>query len=375
MYGKETKIKNICIIIALITLTFMFSACITAPDKEPSFTTGDVTTLTLDTNADGAITSSNREQWFKFTATTTTQYITITYGTLTSVFIQLYDKDGNTFGGQRSWGPVNPPYSGTIGDWTLTRGRVYYIKIAPNPNSSSGTYRIMFSNSQLSPEVRQNAVVLTNDVWTDGAISEGSQTYQFIASANTQHFHVKFGTLANMYLRFYDKDGIMLGRDYDDVHLTGTSNSNTTFTQMLSVGQRYYVRVFTADIYSGTYQIAFNNRPLPPGTLETAVTLPISTWLNGNLTSNTDQNWYRFTSTASTHYIHVNFGTLTNIYVRLYDHTGNTLGDWMLFSGNTRYRSLLVSSGQVYYLRVQTPSSGGHSGTYQIAVNTSITPP
>jgi hypothetical protein len=291
----------------IAALGFALTGCdMEAKEEEPDFITGTVTTLTADTEADGAITSSNREQWFKFTANAATQYISVTYGTLPSMYCQVYDRDGKTVRNRISFGPVNPPYTGSFDSWKVTKGQTYYIKITPYSSSGSGTYKIEFSASELSPKSRQNATVLSADTWASSAITDSGQTYQFTATANTQYIHVNFGTLTDLYIRLFDSAGIMLGESSDDdKHLSGTGNASTYFSQMLTSGQVYYLRVFCSDTYSGTYQIAFNTRPLPPGTLETANTLAIDTWYDGDLTSTNDQDWYMFTATASTQYIHV----------------------------------------------------------------------
>jgi len=357
--------------VAIFSALVLGGCSVDDEDDEPNFTTGTVTTLTADVYADGAITSSNWEQWFKFTATASIQYIGVIYGTLPSMYCQIYDINGNTVGDRINFDTVNPPYTGRFTSRNVTNGRAYYIKVTPYTNSSSGTYRIKFSASELSPEQRQNAIILSADTWTDGAISGSGQTYKFTATANTQYIHINFGTLTDLYIRLYNSAGIMLGTDSDDKHLSGTSNTSTSFSHMVTNGQVYYLRVFSSETYSGTYRLTFNNIPLPPGTLETANPLTIGTWADGELVSTNDQDWYKFTAITGMHYIHINFGSLTNLYVRLYDNTGNTLGDWINLYSNTTYTSLMVSSGQSYYLRVQTPSSGGYSGTYQIALNTS----
>ena len=261
MNRKQSKRHHIVLFIALILALLMINSCITEP--EPDFTTGTVKKLTLDTSADGVITSSNKEQWFKFTATATTQYITVTFGTLSSVYGQLYDRDGNS-GNLLTYGPVDPPYTGYFREYTLTKGKIYYIKITPNPSHDSGAYRIRFSNSQLSPDDRKNAIVLSNDVWDESELIERGQTYKFTASAYTQHFHIMFGTLTNLSIRFFDKDGIMLGEDTDDKHLTGDSDKTLSFIQMLTVTHEYYVLVFKSSTDYGTYKIAFSNKPIPP---------------------------------------------------------------------------------------------------------------
>jgi hypothetical protein len=235
----------------------------TDADDSVSFTTGTVTTLTADAEAGGDITSSNREQWFKFTAGASTQYITFTYETLDSLSYQLYDRDGNTVGSQIYGARPAPPYTGLIFTNTVTKGKVYYIKVT---SSVSGTYKIVFSNSELTLESRTGATVLTSGAWVDDEITDSGQTYKFTATASKQYIHVKYGTLKDLYVRFYDGDGMMLFGYDEDVHLSGISTGSTGAYIWLTVttGKAYYIRVFCSANYSGNYKIAFNTSETAP---------------------------------------------------------------------------------------------------------------
>ena len=44
-----------------------------------------------------------------------------------------------------------------------------------------------------------------------------------------------------------------------------------------------------------------------------------NTWNNGDMAANGGEQWYRFTATAAAHFIHVDFGTRTNLRVQLFD--------------------------------------------------------
>jgi hypothetical protein len=118
--------------------------------------------------------------------------------------------------------------------------------------------------------------------------------------------------------------------------------------------------------------------PVACGLLAGAAQLTVGVWRDGAVTPSSGEQWFKFTATAGMHYIHIQFGTLDNLRVRLYAGNGGSLGDGTIlykpYSGNTVSTSLLVSSGQLYYVRV-TPYYSGSSGTYRIALNTSESAP
>jgi len=138
-----------------------------------------------------------------------------------------------------------------------------------------------------------------------------------------------------------------------------------------SVGQEYYIKVWTGSSGGGTCQIAFNTTFIPPDTTITQLT--VNTWVDGNLLTLSSQQWFKFTATARTQYIHVSFSTFYSyFYIQVYDSSGDVVVNQTSFSDSTRYVSMTVTEGQEYYIRVNNYS---YSGTYRIAFNTSETPP
>jgi hypothetical protein len=103
------------------------------------------------------------------------------------------------------------------------------------------------------------------------------------------------------------------------------------------------------------------------------IPLTVNTWADGSITSTIGEQWFKFTATASTQYLHVSFGTLTDLYVKLYDSNGGTLGDSTNLYSSKPYTSLSIVSGQTYYVRVT--GYGSKTGTYRIGFNTSTTAP
>jgi hypothetical protein len=107
---------------------------------------------------------------------------------------------------------------------------------------------------------------------------------------------------------------------------------------------------------SGTYKIGFTeSEGVSPGRFDGMVSAPnlaANAWTDGAITSSKNEEWFKFTASAATQYVHIKVGTLTDLYVRLYDSTSGTLGNGMHLSGGTTYASLPVISDRVYYIGV-----------------------
>jgi hypothetical protein len=97
-------------------------------------------------------------------------------------------------------------------------------------------------------------------------------------------------------------------------------------------------------------------------------------WANGYIATPSENQWFSFTATASTQYIHFdNSGSLNDVYVQLYDRNGNTVGVEANLYGSTLYMLRTVTPGEIYSIRVRPYGSG--SGNYRIAFNASVTRP
>jgi hypothetical protein len=315
------------------------------------------TVLTESVWADGYIIPTVGEQWFTFTATAETQYIHVEFGTLTDLYVRV-DNSGNVVGNEtRCTG-------GTMSALrSLTAGQQYSIRVRPYSSGGSGTYKIAFNTSFVPPGA---IVTLTANIWTNGniAMANGTQWYRFTATSGTQFIHVEFGTLASVNVQVYENSGNAAGNE------TALSGAATSISRTLSNGQQYYIRV-RANSSSGTYRIMFNTSIVPPGV--TVTTLTANTWANGNITLTGGTQWFMFTATAATQYIHVEIGAFVPVYVQVYENSGNAVGSEATLSGVTTSISRTLSTGQQYYIRVRPNSSG--SGTYRITFNTSFTPP
>ncbi|MDR0301371.1 MAG: hypothetical protein LBI04_03555 [Treponema sp.] len=232
---------------------------------------------------------------------------------------------------------------------------------------------------------------LAIETWVNGAVSSSNNNekwFRFVATSNTQYIHIQFGTMNNMDIGLYDNNGGALG---SVIRFYGYSNNYEKTTITVTSGQTYYLRItqgsYNSSNYTsktGTFNIAFTSMGFLPGTITSATTLASNTWHNGYVgPSNNNEQWYKFVATSNTQYIHVQFSTMTQMYIGLYDNNGGALGSAISLYGNSntyKNTTILVTSGQTYYLRV-TPNTYydyiGYSstGTFNIALNTSSTTP
>jgi hypothetical protein len=357
------KIQTLFAIFTCISI--IFSSCLSNEGFEmfgQKLFTADFrgTTLTAGVWADG----TSGEQWFRFTATAPEHYIHASFGTLSGLSVQLYDSDRNATGYAADLS-VNDRYVLR----NVTRGRDYYIKVKPN---GRGSFRIAFNASSaapLPPFIKNYSAVtaLVPGAWADGSpwrhTLGGEHWYRFTATADTQYIHVDFDE-ANPYGLY-----VQLYNLYSGVgSQTWINGRNRRVSHNVTRGGEYYIKVTPyGDLQAGAYRISFNSSNTAPSP---TVALVPGVWEDGEIAPEGEQ-WFKFTASASSHYIYACFGALSGLSVRLYDRSGNEAGDGANLSGNNRYFLQNVTNRQPYYIRVK---SNGGSGTYRIAYNAAEVP-
>jgi len=378
------KILNILFAVLTLTALTMFTGC---PEEDgggsgsngdggggggDAFEPSSVITLTETVWTNGTLTAGS-EQWFDFTATAATQYIHVNPGTLTDFYVQLYKSDGSTVGSKTNLYSNKKYYK-----QTLVTGQVYYIKVTPYSSSGKGTYQITFSTSFIPTAI----TTLTTDVWADGILTtNGEQWFKFNATAATQYIHLYFGTLNWLTIIVYTSNGDLV-KTSDSPYSSGSTDltdSSKYTTRNVTSGQDYYIKVTPAGPRYGTYQITFNTSNTPPTApllhqnATSAIQLTLVTWADGNVATSTDEQWFKFTATATTHYVHPKFGTIRGMSIRLYDKDGKTLGsqtDITTSSSSAKYvTQASLTINEEYYIRVW-PYSSSYNGTFQIMFST-----
>jgi len=224
-------------------------------------------------------------------------------------------------------------------------------KFTPTAFSSTGSYTVTVTvsaagyNSKTSDPV----TVIIPDLSGNITISPSR-----IVTVNTQLTATYSGSETVSY--WWQKDGNIVGTN---------SNKYTPTTEGI------YTVTVSASGYKGKTSAAVY-------VVVSTIQLTLNAWADGRIPTEDNVQWFKFTATASTQYIHINFDTLLYLYVQVYDSSGTTVGiETNLYLDNsTRYISRTVTAGQEYYIRVR-PDKGTvpNKGTYKIGFTASSTPP
>ena len=320
--------------------------------------TAGVVPLTMNTWSDGE-TSQTNGQWYSFAATAGLQYVHILLGSAISSSIQIYGINGGSMGDA-----VYSPGTRAAGPWELEVGNIYYIRV---PDYYWGTFKIAFNASQTPPAVilPGNITLLTADTWENGTVP-GGEWYRFTATEATQYVHFNFTTATAASVNIYDSNRNMLG---SSINVTVTE---PYFSRTFTVGSIYYLYIYHS-MYAGDFQIAFNSSEAPPIiTLSSSgvTVIAANTWVAGSNDSRSKQ-WFSFTANANPQYIHIR-GLSIAISLRLYDSSGNAIGNPIRANADNSYLSQPVTIGQVYYIKVE--GVGYTENNYRISFNNSAVP-
>jgi hypothetical protein len=163
---------------------------------------------------------------------------------------------------------------------------------------------------------------------------------------------------------YISSTGINLNDDNDKLCIYSTS-------QPLIVGQVYLIRVSPASSRVVASRVKFS----ASFTVPSVIPLTANAWANGYIENKTigreyyySENWFKFTATAATQYIHSS-GLSGKLATVVYDeYLRNSLSS-SLSSGT---QSCSLTPGKVYYVRAYTDY--GYGGAIQIKFNTSSTP-
>jgi len=278
---------------------------------------------------------------------------------------------------------------GTAQSFTASSAGTVYLKVTPSTSSStaSGTFGIVYSTGTTRPTLPAppNAIALTDGQWEDGAITAagGEVWYSFTVVSGTTYrvwwndswqgnstktMDVKVGG-------WYGGTGNLVFSEYDSAWTTAQS-----FTPNATQAGTVYLKVTSnaSSTATGTFGVVYTadnaTRPVIPFDPPDATALTEGVWAAGNIPTSSGQQWFSFTATTTgSQYIHASFGTLSDLYVQVYDNSGSTVSSETNLWSGARNTSRTVTSGQEYYVRVRPYGSG--SGDYKIAFNTSSTAP
>jgi hypothetical protein len=303
--GKKRDFLGKSVLFVIVAIAMILAACANEGEEESEWSPniGYPSSLTEDQWYEGDVPSySGGEQWFKFTATASTQYIHVSFRTLDGLYMRIYNSNGSSVDGSWAENSTGSYYNGSIRKdsptysitTSLTSGKTYYIRVWPYASynqSTSGYYRIAFNKSN-NPPVSINGTwtpnyygttQLTVNQWANGNVSsssDGGQWFKFTANASTQYIHVSLDTYDSLYVQLYDSHGYSVGSQ------TKMDSSTRYTSKSLTSGQTYYINVtpYSSSSYgSVSYKIAFNtSSTLPAGGTHDIDSSLYGTWSTSN---------------------------------------------------------------------------------------------
>jgi hypothetical protein len=209
------------------------------------------------------------------------------------------------------------------------------------------------------------------------------QPTTFTATANSSFSSVTltWTAVSNDYVDGYNIYRSVNGGDYSKLNsyytISGNNYTDSSLPAILRAGGNvnYQIEVVDYRDVSYTSTSKTSNQINVPSSSPLTQISSADTWASGNIVDAGGEQFFKFTATVDGYqYIHVNFGTLNDLYVQVYDSSGNTVGSQINLYSYTKYTSRNVTTGDEYYIRVW-PYSSSDSGTYQITFNTSSVAP
>ena len=249
--------------VIIIAAVCLFTACdiLEYPDDDTEWSPGNYTLLALNNWSDGSLTLQKKTQWYKFTATTNNQYFHLKYGSIDGgLYIEPYNKKGETLANAAVL------YNNQNTSFVVNRGEPHFIKVTPASSSTTGTFKIGFTNTEVSPDTLAAIAVapaLAANVWHDGSFTSErrDEWFGFFAtSTSSQYIHFSYGTIdGGVYIQLHDSTGLPL-----EPAKVLYNNQKTQPT--VTTGRLYYIKLTpTSSSTTGTYKIAFNTFQSAPG--------------------------------------------------------------------------------------------------------------
>jgi hypothetical protein len=315
-------------------------------------------TVAVGGTATGALTTTGQADWFKVTLTAGTGYaLNVSSNTLSGAQVALYDSNGNLI----ETGNQGDTLSGNTAFFVPTTSGTYYVAAS---DTRGGTGAFTVSVATASYDVAGN-------ISTTGTVAVGGTAT---------------GNLTNIGQSDWFKVSLTAGKEYvfdltgnnglfpavTVYNAAGTAVTGTSYTGGASGGAlttfepitsgTYYVGAGSNISTTGPFTLAVSTAtPDYLGTPLTTGTVNVGGSTSGNITTQTQSDWFKVTLSANAAYeIAASGGTLSGATVTIYDSNGNALT-----TGASQTLFEPTSTGTYY-----VGAGGSGTGTFTVSVAT-----
>ncbi|WP_417352451.1 choice-of-anchor L domain-containing protein [Flavobacterium alkalisoli] len=381
--------------------------------------TGTIAWATGSVEANSCFGTDDDDVWFQFVATSTTHTVDLTNitGGTTDLYHAVYS---GTCGALTNL-VCSDPNNSIVGG--LTIGNTYYVRVYSWTSTSgqTSTFNICIGTPPPPPandECADAIQVLTNTdlsctnfesgtiAWATGSLEPNScfgtddddVWFSFVATneVHTINLNNVVGSTTFLYHVLYE--GVSCG----SMTQVYCSTVNSSLATGLTVGQTYYVRVYSSTATGGqttTFDICVGTPPPPPANDECANAVPVPVnptqvcaqtvpgsiaWTTPSAEGNTcfgtddDDVWFEFVATGPTHLISlINItGGTTDLYHVLYE--GDECGTLTQLYCSDPNQSVAngLTAGNTYKIRVYSwTSTSNQQSSFDVCVGTPPPPP
>ncbi len=389
------------------------------PDLDcENIATGTVYSATASPQGNTCFGSDDDDVWYQFVATNPTHTINLSNitGSTTLLYHTVYS--GNC-------GALTQMYCSTATTSitsTLTVGNIYYVRVYSSATTAqTSVFDICIAtppgppvndecNTALSVPVNPdlNCTLFTSGTvaWAtpspeNATICSGTEDddvwFSFIATNPTHTIN-----LNNVEGSTNDLNHTIYSGACGSLTNILCSSPNNSYISGLTVGNTYFIRVFTATstaLQTTTFDVCIGTPPAPPANDDcaNAITVPVNADLNctnsvpgtvewatpspqsGTTCNGTEDDdvWYEFVATSVAHRIRLTdiAGSATLLYHTVY--SGTSCGDMTLLycsNGSDSFAGNLTI-GNTYFIRVYTSADTPQNTTFNVCVSTPPPPP
>lgn len=356
--------------------------------------------------------NADDDLWYKFVATSTNHTITATPGTMSNIMFEVFENSCGSLSSLVCRNITSGSSSEVFNLNGLTIGNTYFVRVYSVANiTTRGTFSLCVTTNPtndhcnnptaLTVNSDSNCTVVTNSSTVNATQSfsgcngtaDDDVWFSFIATSSSHTVTVTPGTIDNLVFQVYSGSCNSLSSIICRNATTGSNVETTTLTS-LTVGNTYFVRVYSNANGSsqGTFSICITtlNDNCPDATVLTAnsgsgciyssdgTTLGATQSLPGCSGSAEDDVWYEFVATSTTHNVIVTPGTLYDAVLQVYSGSCGSLSSLICRDVTINYSPEIASLtgltiGNTYYVRVYGYYNG-YGGTFNICVTTPENP-